>query len=151
MSGLNLIPIQDDIASYIAAQFPNYEVIEDMLLDEETVLRNNNNIKPYIVLRWGGLWALGSKSIAGVRFDEYSSTVDIAVVAPKPRQCRVSLNAILDTMIGWKPADGTPLYPQGSNTLLAVENANGKPAVYIASSRLVFGVNAENVGGYISH
>ena len=151
MSGLNIIPIQDDIASYIEAEFPNYEVIQDMLLDEETILKNDNNIKPYIVLRWGGLWALGSKSFAGVRHDEYSSTVDIAVVAPTPRQCRLSLNAILDIMIGYKPTDGTPLYPQGANTLLSVGNNNGKPAVYVASSRLVFGVNAQDVGGYISH
>ena len=151
MSGLNLIPIQDDIASYLEAEFPNYEVIQDMLLDDETILKNDNNVKPYIVLRWGGLWAKGSKSFVGVRHDEYSSTVDIAIVAPTPRQCRLSLNAVLDTMIGYKPTGGTPMYPQGANTLLAVANSNGKPVVYVASSRLVFGVNVEDPGAYITH
>lgn len=151
MSGLNLIPVQENILSYVSSQFPNYDVVEDMLLDDEYVLKNNNRVKPYIVLRWGGLWRLGSKSFTSVRNDEYVSTVDIAVVAPTPKQARRGLNAVMDVLIGWQPTNAGVMIPEGSNTLLDIPNNQGRPSVFIASTRLSYAVNTTDIGDYIAH
>lgn len=151
MSGLNLIPVQDSIFDYVSEQFPNYEVIEDMILDDVAVLKNGNKVKPYIVLRWGGLWRNGSTSFAGVRSDEYVSTVDVAVVAPTPKQCRRGLNAVMDVLVGWTPTASTPMTPEGANTLIDVPDNQGRPAVFIASARLTYGVNTTAIGEHITH
>lgn len=151
MAGLDLIPVQDSILAYCAAQFPNYEIIEDMLLDDDSILRQGNKIKPYIVLRWGGLWRNGSKSIASVRYDEYVSTVDVAVVSPTPKQSRRGLNAVMDILIGWEPTNAGVMVPEGSNTLAVVPDLNGRPHAYICSARLSFAVNTSSIGEHISH
>jgi len=151
MSGLNLITVQEIIAAYVRQEFPAYEVYEDDILDNESLLRTNNKVKPYIVLRWGGLMRDGrGTSFAGVRLDEYVSNVDVNVVAPTPTQCRKAMNIILDKLIGWKPTGGGALTPEGGAGLFVVNNREDKPHLYIASGRLTFAVNSEDPGAYIT-
>jgi hypothetical protein len=54
MDGINLVDLQDDIAAHIVSEFPSYEIVQDEVLDDEYILRINNNVKPFIVLQWGG-------------------------------------------------------------------------------------------------
>jgi len=151
MSGLNFIAVQDTIAAHIRAEFPGYEVYDDVVVDDDFIIKIGNKVKPYIVLNWGGLQrAGGSGSFAGARFDEYYSTVDVVVVAPTPRQARLSSNIIVDRLIGWKPAGSSPMSPSSGTDLLAIENSNGSPYIYVASTRLQYAVNAESVGEYIT-
>jgi hypothetical protein len=150
MAGLNLIYVQDIIAAYVREQFPGYEVYEDDVLDNEALLKQSNKIKPYIVLQWAGLFASGSTSFVGVRYDEYDSAVDINVVAPTPRQAREAMNIIMDKLIGWKPTGGGAMNPEGGSGLFVVPDYNGSPHVYIASTRLSFAVNSEDPGSYIT-
>lgn len=151
MSGLNLITVQDIIEAHIKAEFPGYSVYNDDVLDDEAILKMDNKVKPYIILSWGGLMRnSAAASFAGVRFDEYTSSVDIIVAAPNSRQCRVALNVILDKLIGWKPTNGGAMTPFGGLETAVVNNSSGKPHVYLASGRLEFAVNSENVGAYIT-
>lgn len=150
MAGLNLIPIQDNIADYIRAEFPGYELYEDTVLDDEYLLRVDGNVKPYIVLRWGGLMrSPQNASFGGVRLDEYTSNFDLNIIAPTPRQAREAMNIILDSLIGWKPDAIAPLIPLGGGVYVQ-NDVNGRPHVYIASHRLEFVVNADNPGSPIT-
>lgn len=150
MSGLNFIAIQDAISAHIRAEFPGYDVYDDVVVDDEFIIKIGNKAKPYIVLNWGGLNSNAfSGSFGGVRHDEYFSTVDVVVVAPTPRQARLSSNIIIDRLIGWKPAGSSPMSPSSGTDVLVIQNTNGSPDIYIATTRLQYAVNAENVGAYI--
>jgi hypothetical protein len=150
MSGLNFIQVQDSITAHIREEFPGYQVYDDVVVDDDFILKNGNKVKPYIVLNWGGLNKSGfGGSFVGARHDEYFSTVDIVVVAPTPRQARLSSNIIIDRLIGWKPQDSSPMFTTSGTDLLAVENSNGSPFVYAASTRMQYAINATNVGEYI--
>ena len=151
MSGLDIIPVQDAITAYIRQEFSGYEVYEDDVLDDDSLLKVSNKVKPYIVLRWGGLFRnQRGANIGGVRLDEYTSTVDVAIIAPTPRQCRLAMNLINDKLIGWKPDGIAALIPEGSGGTFVVPDTNGKPHVYIQSNRFTFAVNTSNPGSYIT-
>ena len=151
MSGLNLVALQDIIVAHVRAQFPAYDVIEDEILDDDYLLKVNGKVKPYIVLRWGGLFRNAANgSFAGVRFDEYTSAVDVNIIAPTPSQARRAMNIVMDNLIGWKPTGGGAMIPEGGSGVYVVVNDNNKPHLYIGSSRLSFTVNGEDVGSYIT-
>lgn len=150
MSGLNLFAVQEIIEAHIKEEFPNYEVYQDDVLDDEAILKMDNKVKPYIILSWGGLNRnLAATSFGGVRHDEYNSSVDVIVAAPTGKQCRMALNVILDRLIGWKPINGGAMTPFGGIATSVVNNSTGRPHVYLASGRLEFAMNSENVGEYI--
>jgi hypothetical protein len=151
MSGLNLVAVQDIITSHIKSEFPGYIIYEDDVLNDEMLLRIGNKVKPYIVLRWGSLGRnTAATSFAGVRHDEYNSSVDICVVAPTGSQARRGLNIVYDRLIGWKPTGGGAMTPFGGSGLYVVDDRAGAPHVYVATSRLEFAMNSENVGAYIA-
>lgn len=150
MSGLNFIEVQDSISAHIKETFPGYDVYDDVIVDDSFIIKIGNKVKPYIVLNWGGLNPTATNgSFVGVRNDEYYSTVDVVIVAGTPRQARLSSNVIIDSLIGWKPATSTPLAPSSGTDVFAIEDSNGSPFVYVATTRLQYAINAYNVGAYI--
>lgn len=151
MAGLDLFAIQDGIGAHIRATFPNYDVVDDVVIDDDYILRLDNNVKPFIVLRWGSLLRSGNNtSFGGVRYDEYSSSVDVVVIAPNPRIARQASNMINDQLIGWKLPSGPALTPSGAQATWAVSDTSGKPHVFISSTRFNYAVNAESVGQNIT-
>jgi hypothetical protein len=150
MSGLDLVSVQELISAYVRAQFPNYEVYEDELLDNIAAQKVDNKNKPYIVLRWGAMRRSNANAnFGGVRFDEYNSSVDVAVVAPTGVQARKALNVIMDKLIGWKPTGGSALTPFGGAGVYVVKYSFGKPELYGATARLSFALNGEDPGAPI--
>lgn len=150
MSGFNLVEIQDSIAAYIRAQFPNYDVHEDDVIDDNYLLKLGNKVKPYIVLEWDGIQRnTAATSFAGARFDEYNAAVNVIVVAPTGKQARQSFNVIFDKLIGWKPVNAGALIPSGGSGNYVVNDDAGRPHVYLASGMLQFSINGYDVGSYI--
>lgn len=151
MAGLDLFAIQDEIAAHIRATFPTYDVVEDVVIDDDYILRLDNKVKPFIFLRWGSLFRSGNNgSFGGVRYDEYTSSVDVSVVAPNPRISRQAANMINDQLIGWKLSSGPALTPTGGQATWAVNDSNGKPHLFVSSMRFNYAVNAESVGQNIT-
>ena len=146
MTGLDLIAVQDSILAHIQSSFPNYEIKEDEVLDDEYLLKIDGNVKPFIVLRWHGLnrSATGA-SFSGVRFDQYNSAVDIVVVSPEPKIGRRALNMIMDTLIGWKVGGGGELIPTGGASVFPVVDYDGKPHIYLAVNTLSFQVDSNGI------
>lgn len=152
MSGLNIITTQDSISAYVRQEFPNYVVYDDVVLDDDFIVRQGNKVKPYIVLQYGGLNPAGTAgSFIGVRNDEYYSTVDLCVIAPTPNQARRGLVALQDSMLGWKPTDSTPMRVNSGMDLLGIPNASGAVTVYLASVRMAYNVNTTDIGTPIAH
>jgi hypothetical protein len=150
MSGIDLVSIQDEIALHIESTFPQYEIKEDELLDDESLLRINGKTKPFVIIRWGGLSReLFNASFAGVRHDEYSSRFDLIAVAPKPRIARKVLNLFMDQLIGWKISNGSALTPTLGQSVFPVVNNNGVPHLYLGIGTLTFRFNSENPNSYI--
>ncbi len=147
MAGLDLLATQDVIASHIETTFSNYEVKQDTILDDESILKLDNKVKPFIDLRWHQLNRLAANaSFAGVRHDEYNSAVDIIFVGPTPRIARQGLNMVMQELIGWQIPDGSQLTPEGGQSVLPVFDYNAKPHLYIAISTLSFQVNTSDIG-----
>jgi hypothetical protein len=147
MAGLDVVAVQDAIYDHILATFSNYEIKEDFFLDDESLLKINGLVKPFIVLRWHGLVRSPvNTSFAGVRYDEYSSAVDIVTVAAKPRDARRALNYVMDELIGWEVPGGSQLTPEGGESVFPVLDSNARPHIYLAINTLSFQVNSTAVG-----
>lgn len=150
MTGLDLVSVQDVIAEHIRNTFTMYDVKEDEVLDDEYLLKISNKVKPFIVLRWSGLYRSPiNGSFGGVRHDEYSSAVDIVIVAPLPKIARRALNMVMDELIGWQVPGGSPLTPEGGSSIAPVVDRDGRPHLYVAVNTLSFAVNSSGVGEYI--
>lgn len=147
MTGLDLIAVQDVIATHVETSLPTYDVKQDYVLDDEQILKLDNRIKPFIVLRWHGLnRSAQNASFRGARFDEYNSAVDVIVVAPNPRISRQALNYVMDELIGWQVPGGSQLTPSGGQSVASVPDYQGKPHLYLAVNTLTFQVNSDGVG-----
>ena len=151
MSGLNFIATQDSIEAYINQEFSGYKVYDTDVVDDDFIIKLGGKVKPYIVLNWGGLNnSPTAGSFVGVRHDEYYSTVDVSVIAPTSKQARLALNIILDKLIGWTPADSTPMALDGGMDSLPIPDYNGKPVVYLATQRMRYNINTTNIGAPIA-
>lgn len=151
MAGIDLVSYQDEIASYIQTTFPNYEIIEDEVLDDESISRLQNKTKPFIVLRWSGLTrSISNASFSGVRYDEYVSDFDIIAVAPKPRISRQLLNYFMDKLIGYKLSNGYQLTPTLGQSVFPASENGASPKLYLAIGTLEFRFSAENPTSYIT-
>jgi hypothetical protein len=143
--GIDLISYQDEIASHIETAFPQYEIIEDEVLDGESIARLKKKTKPFIVLRWSGLTRnVSNASFAGVRRDEYISDFDIIAVAPQPKMARVVLNYFMDGLIGHKLSNGYPLTPLIGQAVFPAAENQASPKLYLAIGTLEFRFSAEN-------
>jgi hypothetical protein len=150
MDGINLVYLQDEILAHIESEFPAYDIIDDIILDDEYLLKIKNNVKPFVVVQWGGLSRSGTEaSFAGVRHDEYRSNFSLAAVAPTPKIARNVSNMFMDKLIGWK-IDGSALTPSSGIRTFAVKDANSKPHLYIASGTLSFRFNSSNPNANIT-
>lgn len=151
MNGIDLVSIQDEIALHIRTSFPNYEIKEDEVLDDEAILRISNKTKPFIVLRWGGLSREDSgASFAGVRHDEYSSRFDIIAVAPSPKIARKLCNYFMDSLIGWRISNGSALTPILGQAVFPVVQNDGVPHLYLGIGTLSFRFNSTNPNSNIT-
>lgn len=147
MAGLDLVSVQDAIAAHVVSTFSAYEVKQDEILDDESMLKLSNRTKPFIVLRWQGLVrSPANASFMGARFDEYNSAVDVIFVAPNPRIARQGLNMVLDELIGWRLPGGSELTPSGGSAVFPSVDYEGKPHLYLAVNTLRFQVNSIDVG-----
>jgi len=151
MAGIDLLAYQDEITAHIESAFPDYEVLEDNVLDDEAILRSQNKTKPFIVLRWSGLSrnSVGA-SFSGVRHDEYMSNFDLIAVAPAPKIARTVLNYVMDALIGHQLSNGYPLTPMLGQSVFPLTETGASPMLYLGIGSLQFRFNAENPDSYIT-
>ena len=151
MNGIDLISLQDEILAHVESSFPEYDIKDDDVLDDEYLLRVSNKVKPFIVLRWGGLSRdQQNTSFAGVRHDEYFSKVDIIAIAPKGRIARRLLGYFMDGLIGWRISNGAELTPELGESVVPIGEDNAVPHLYLAIGTLSFRFNSTNPSANIT-
>lgn len=147
MTGLDLVAVQETIKLHAETLLTAYDIVEDMVLEDETLLKLNKNVKPFIVFRWHGLMRMqNDASFGGVRHDGYMSAVDVIFVAPTPKQARIGLNMVMDELIGWEVPGGSPLTPVGGQSVFPVIDKDARPHIYLAVNTLEFAVNSDGIG-----
>lgn len=151
MSGIDLYVSQESIKSYLQTTFPNHQTITGATYDDESLVRVNGTLLPYITLRFGTLLPrLNDRSMGGYRQDGYFSTCDVGVVAPNDDDMRALLAVVTDRLINFQPEGAARLHlalyaPPLSFTIFA----KAKPSAYFSANRYEFNINAEDVGSYI--
>lgn len=151
MAGLDLVSIHNTILAHIESEFSDYDVYEDYILNEQELQRVDTRVKPYIVISWYGLNRLArGASVAGVRQDEYESGFDIGVIAPTPKQCRLSINIIVDNLVGYSYDGVARLIPGTTTGSFVVAERDGAPHLYMAMAEFTFPVNYNDPGSYMT-
>lgn len=149
--GLDIYSYQEAITAKVKALYPDYEVLEDTLDDDSVLVRDSNGkMEPFIILRYGPLMPKRrGKSFRGARYDEYYGTVDVMAIAPKGNIARRLSSAVTIDLIDWKPDGISPLTLQDDGGMFAafvVSSNEARPTRSIASERLRFNVNTNNIG-----
>lgn len=151
MAGLDLVSIQNTIASYVESEFSGYDVYQDYILNDEQLQKVSNRVKPFIVISWDGLSRSSTGgSFSGVRFDEYYSGFSIGVIAPNPKQCRSAMNIIYDKLTGWSPDSVGVLSPSGGFGAFVAAEKNGVPHLYMSLADFNFPMNSTDPGAYVT-
>jgi hypothetical protein len=148
MTGFNTLAIQDAITARIETALPNHKVIEDGIVDDANLLRDENQqLVPYIIVRYGPLRRkyLGY-AVAGSRHDDHYATTDIMCIAPKGRMAREGLMILTDALIGYKPDGTSEMTIEGGTSEFVVMSNEARPTAFVSSIRFRFGVNQEGVG-----
>jgi len=151
VSGIDLIEYQDEIAAHITSAFPNYEIIEDEVFDDESIARLQQKTKPFIVIRWSGATRnINNASMAGVRYDEYISDFDIIAAAPAPKIARQLLNYFMDALIGHRISNGYQLTPTAGQSVFPATENTSSPKLYLGVGTLEFRFSSSDPTSYIT-
>ncbi len=151
MSGIDLVAYQDEITAHIVAAFPNYEIVEDEVFDDESIARLQSKTKPFIVLRWSGITRnINNASLVGVRADEYISDFDIIATAPMPKIARRLLNYFMDALIGHTLSNGYQLTPTTGQAIFPLTENGAAPKLYLGVGTLEFRFSNPNPTSYIT-
>jgi hypothetical protein len=155
---LALVPYEDAITAQLQAALPNTFIDEDGILDDKNLRRvaspNSADavLVPYVVARYGTLRRKPTgRALSGTRQDDYYSTVDVSCVAPTGRMARQLLDACVDSLLGFKPDGVVEMTVEGLPDNFTIMNDSGRPAAFVSSLRLRFGVNNINAGAHIQH
>lgn len=154
MAGLSVIELQDNILDEVKRVFPNHQVFEDSIPDDEDLNIDpvTRKIEPYIVLRFGPLRpSYTGKSMRGPRMDEYWASCDLVAIASNGRVARVLNDALVFNMIGFKPDGVSPMQMRtdaGDPAQFVVSSNESRPTQYVSSTRLRYTVNGVSVGEY---
>lgn len=149
--GLDLYGYQEAITAHVESLYPDYEVIEDTLEDDRALTRDTNGKMPaYFILRYGPMMPVRrGKSFAGVRYDEYYSTVDVMTVGSKGNIARKLNAAAVQDLMGWAPDGVAPMVLQDDGGMFAafvVSSNEARPTRSVVSQRFRYNINTNNIG-----
>lgn len=92
--------IQDQILDYLAAEI-NHPVVDQAIPDINTVERDTlGRIKPYVAIQFGDLQDDGTRSMIGVRGNDYRMPIYIQAIAPTPKGARSISNKVTNVFLG---------------------------------------------------
>lgn len=149
--GLDLYGYQEAITAEVKRLYPAYMVLEDTVEDERAIMRDfNGQMEEYIILRYGPMMPKRrGKSIKGAMYDEYYGTVDVMAIASKGNMARRLSTAVMLDLMQFKPDGTSALVLQDDGGMFAafvVSSNEARPTRSIASQRLRFNVNTNNIG-----
>lgn len=140
---MHLGTIQEGLLSYLDAQLAP-PVIEQSIPDINTVRRNAaGDIDPYYAVQLSMPMQGRTRSMAGVRNDDYVQVLYVQAVAPTPKLARQLSNKLWDVFLGEQfPWTGSVRQRSGG-AFLPMVNSNNATEAYVMPSSFGIGIQLE--------
>lgn len=140
---MHLGTIQEGLLSYLDAQLAP-PVIEQSIPDINTVRRNEaGDIDPYYAVQLSMPMQGRTRSMAGVRNDDYVQVLYVQAVAPTPKLARQLSNKLWDVFLGEQfPWTGSVRQRSGG-AFLPMVNSNNATEAYVMPSSFGIGIQLE--------
>lgn len=129
----SLEQVQEDILAFIDAQIPQ-TVVEQAVPDSTTVRRVNGKIEPYVAIQFGDILGGATRSMAGVRGDDFILPVYAQSLAPTPKIARQVSNKITNIFLGETFPWAGSVRKRPGGTLVPVVASNGATECYLYPS-----------------
>lgn len=92
--------VQTDILAFLDTQFAQ-PIVDQAIPDIRTVRRNaQGQIEPYIAIQFGDLQDAGTRSMAGVRGDDFFLPIYTQSIASEPAIARKISNKLVNVFLG---------------------------------------------------
>ena len=139
----NIYAIRKDIANYLTTELPQFQFRTDSLPENIQMLRDTEGeVNPFFIVRPGKIRPRPrGRSIAGPRHDDYYTWIDVICVGTEEDAVAESLSLVADYLVGYKPAGGTGIIPDGGQDDFITRNYASRPTLYVNSNRFEFGIN----------
>ena len=138
---IDLTTIEDSILSYLRTNYAQFEFLHGAVPEDEELPRDSDGeVPPLFLVRFGNIRRAG-RAIAGPRFDEYTTWVELTCVSSYQRYSREALNIVTDGLTGFAPTGGSPMFPDGGQEDFAVRSYATRPVMFVQSQRFRYQVN----------
>lgn len=123
--------IQDQILAFLTSSMPQ-KIIDQAIPDIQTVQRDSKGqILPYVAIQFGDLQDDGTRSMIGVRGNDYRMPIYVQSIAPKPRDARRVSNKLTNLFLGETfPWAGTVRKRAGGG-MWPITNSNNATEAYM--------------------
>lgn len=133
---------EDSILAYLRTEYGQFTYFHGPVPEDDELPRDTEGeVPPFFIVRFGKINRLG-RSMAGPRYDDYESWVDMICISSKHDDARTAVDLIVDGLTGFRPVGGSTLWPDGGQQDFVARNYASRPVVYAQSQRFSYGVNA---------
>lgn len=147
----DLHAVQSNIMDALRTNFPQYVFHRNTTPEDEQIPRQGEEVNPFFVVQFGSMTPRPrGRSIKGARNDEYYSWVQLIGIGSVEDDVSSALSLIVDRLIGYKPAGGTALIPDGNTTDYGSRQYSVRPVLYYQSQRFEFNIAQNGLDGYLS-
>lgn len=139
---MNLKETEDSILAYLRTDYSQFTYLHGPVPEDDQIPRDaSGEVPPIFIVRFGKI-NRGGRAVAGPRFDDYNSWVDMIAISTVHDDARTALNIVLDGLTGFVPTGGSPLWPDGGQQDFVSRNYASRPVLSAQSQRFSYGVNA---------
>lgn len=136
----------EDILARVRSQFSVQQVYEGGVPTAETLIRNGDELDPYIVVDFGDLSRGRGSSFAGPRGDDYMLPVRLIAVAHNTTIARQLRTKGTDSLLGYTPIYAGPMHKRPGGGTFVVTDDNGSAVAYLAPSMFHTTVTLLDIG-----
>lgn len=134
--------LQEEILSHLRSEFAQ-PVYEEAVPNYQTVKRNSTGqVKPYLCLQFGDVFAGGSRSMIGALGHDYVMPLSIQVLAPTPEIGRQLSNKLIKVLLGkqFENSGQIEKRPVGG-AIMTISESDAASEVYMVPSwyKVMFG------------
>lgn len=128
---LSLEAIQEDVLAKLKADIAQ-PVYETGIPDAQSVIRVGGRVQPYVAVQFGDLQRGITRSMAGVRGDDYYTPVYLQAIAANARDARRIANKIIDVMLGYSPEYGGEIRSRPGGGQFYIQTSTGATEAFVS-------------------
>ena len=128
----SLNDIQDAALEFLQDEMAQ-EVIEDYIPNSKTLRRDAaGNVTPYVVVQFGDLQPMRSRSMVGPQGDDYGLPVYIQCISSNPSISRRVANQVVRKFLGWTTPWGGNVRKNPGFNQFVIDSSDGSVEAYAA-------------------